>query len=277
MAENHLDGSVIGLALDGTGYGTDGRIWGGEALLATYTGFERSAHFAYVPLPGGAAAIREPWRMAVAYLAQTFGDNFLDTDIPFVRELDRDKTELILRMVARGVNSPLTSSCGRLFDAVAALVGVGRIVTYEAQAAIELEALARSSSDTAGYPFDIHRQDGLWQIDTSPLFAAIIDDLRRNVPAGTISRRFHNGLVETLARLAGLLRQESSIDRVCLSGGTFNNQLVLEPLIRRLESKGFEVFAHSEVPTGDGGLSLGQALVAARNSHTEVTRAVFST
>ncbi|MGA3295163.1 MAG: carbamoyltransferase HypF [Candidatus Acidiferrales bacterium] len=269
MAENRIDGQVIGLALDGTGYGTDGQIWGGEALLAGYASFERAAHFAYAPLPGGAAAIREPWRMAVSYLAQTFGEDFLGLDIPFVRELERGKAELILRMMTHRVNSPLTSSCGRLFDAVAALIGIRQEVSYEAQAAIELEMVARPSSETGGYPLAIHRQDARWQIDPSPLFGAIVEDLRRKVCTETISRRFHNGLVETLVRLACLLREESSINRICLSGGTFNNLLVFEHLIPKLESRGFEVFTHSEVPTGDGGLSLGQALVAAHSARTE--------
>jgi hydrogenase maturation protein HypF len=266
MAENGLDGRVIGLALDGTGYGTDGHIWGGEALLADYARFERAAHFAYVAMPGGAAAIREPWRMAVSHLAQIFGEDFLNLDIPFVRKLDRGKAELVLRMMERDVNCPLTSSCGRLFDAVAALIGIRHKVTYEAQAAIELEMAARSVSDTAAYPFSIRSDGGPRQIDPSPLFAAIVEDLGRNACVETISRRFHNGLVETLARLSCLLRQESSLNRVCLSGGTFNNVLLFEPLIGRLESDGFEVFTHSEVPAGDGGLSLGQALVAAHSA-----------
>jgi hydrogenase maturation protein HypF len=265
MAENRIDGQVIGIVLDGTGYGTDGHMWGGEALLAGFASFERAAHFAYAAVPGGAAAIREPWRMAVSYLAQAFGDDFLALDIPFVRQLERGKAELILRMIAQGVNSPLASSCGRLFDAVAALIGIRQSVSYEAQAAIELEMAGRLSSEAGGYPLAIRRQDGCWQIDPSPLFSAIVDDVRRKVPTDTISRRFHNGLVETLLRLACLLRQESSINRICLSGGTFNNSLVLDNLIRKLESEGFEVFTHSEVPAGDGGLSLGQALVAAHS------------
>jgi len=269
MAENRIDGRVIGLALDGTGYGTDGQIWGGEALIAGYASFERAAHFAYVPLPGGAAAIREPWRMAVSHLARAFGEDFLGLDIPFLQKLERGKAEFILRMMAQRVSSPLTSSCGRLFDAVAALIGIRQEVSYEAQAAIELEMSARSSSETAGYPLAIRRQEGHWQIDPSPLFGAIVEDLGRRVCTETISRRFHNGLVETLARVACLLRQESSLNQICLSGGTFNNLLVFEHLSRKLESDGFEVFTHSEVPAGDGGLSLGQALVAAHSAPTE--------
>ncbi len=268
MAENQIDGPVIGLALDGTGYGADGHIWGGEALLAGYASFERAAHFAYVALPGGAAAIREPWRMAVSYLAQTFGEDFLNLDIPFVQGLERGKAELVLRMITHRLNSPLTSSCGRLFDAVAALIGIRQTVSYEAQAAIELEMSARSSSETGGYPFAIRRQDGRWQVDASPLFGAIVEDLRRKVRTETISRRFHNGLFETQARLACLLRDGSSINQVCLSGGTFNNVLLLDPLIRKLEFDGFDVFTHSAIPAGDGGLCLGQALVAAHATPT---------
>ena len=199
MAENHLDEEVIGLSLDGTGYGTDGHIWGGEALLTKYTSFTRAAHFTYVTLPGGAAAIREPWRMAVSYLRHTFGNEFLGLDIPFVRELERKKAELVLKMMDRRLNSPLTSSCGRLFDAVAALIGIRHEVSYEAQAAVELESLARSSDETGGYPFALDRRDGCFQIDFPPLFEAIVEDLRRKVPLERISRRFHNGLVGTLS------------------------------------------------------------------------------
>jgi len=270
MAENRIDGRVIGLSLDGTGYGADGHIWGGEAFFATYAGFERAAQLAYVPLPGGAAAIREPWRMAVSYLAQSFGENFLNLNIPFVRGLERAKAELILRMITQQVNCPLASSCGRLFDAVAALIGIRQKVSYEAQGAMELEMSARTSSDTGSYPFSIRRENGRWQIDATPLFAAIVEDLSRKVPAETISRRFHKGLVEMLVRLACSLRQESSLNRICLSGGTFNNLIVFESLTRKLESNGFEVFSHSRVPTGDGGLSLGQVLVAAHTAPNSI-------
>src|SRR5579862_6172108 len=172
MAENLLDGQVIGLALDGTGYGTDGHIWGCEALIAGYAGFERVAQLAYAPLPGGAAAIREPWRMAVSYLAQAFGEAFLSLDIPFIRELNHRKAELVLRMISQSVNSPMTSSCGRLFDAVAALIGIRWNANYEAQAAIELEVVARPSDDAGAYSFGLRKLDGRWQIDPTPLFAA---------------------------------------------------------------------------------------------------------
>jgi hydrogenase maturation protein HypF len=263
MAENHLEGRVIGFALDGTGYGTDSHIWGGEVLLADYESFERAAHLEYVPLPGGAAAIHEPWRMAVSYLSHYFGRDFLNFPIPFVKQLDLPKTVLLLRMVGQKVNSPLTSSCGRLFDAVAALIGIRKQVNYEAQAAIELEmAIPSSAEDTTGYPIEFIPGES-WQICTKSLFEGVIADLEQNVPAGVISRRFHNGLIEAFANFASMLRDQTDLNRVCLSGGTFQNQYLAEGLESRLVLAGFEVFTHREVPAGDGGLSLGQAVVAA--------------
>jgi len=263
MAENHLDGRVIGFALDGTGYGTDGKIWGGEVLIAGYEDFKRAAHFEYVPLPGGAAAIREPWRMAVSYLAQHFGREFLKLDIPFVRQLDRRKVDFLLRMMEQGVNSPLTSSCGRLFDAVAALAGIRQQVNYEAQAAIELEMAMTTSEEDCAYPMKLLPDGDHWIISTRPLFEALLDDLGQGVAAGEISRRFHNGLVEGFVGLATLLRKKTALDRVCLSGGTFHNIYLSQRLEARLFQAGFQVFTQKEVPSGDGGLSLGQALVAA--------------
>jgi hydrogenase maturation protein HypF len=263
MAENHLDGPVIGIALDGTGYGTDGAIWGGEVLIADYRDFRRAAHFDYVRMPGGEKAIREPWRMAAGYLAHHFGRDFLKLPIPFVRGLDRSKAKLILRMLETGVNSPLTSSCGRLFDAVAALLELRNVVNYEAQAAIELEMAIGNEKSAAAYPIDLKRRNEVWVIDTRRTFEALIADLRVEVPKPAISVRFHNALVEVLERTALLLRSATSLGRVCLSGGTFHNEYLLTRLHTRLERSGFDVFMHREVPAGDGGLSLGQAMVAA--------------
>src|SRR5271157_404774 len=263
MAENHLEGRVIGITLDGTGYGTDGRMWGGEVLLADYNGFERAAHLAYVPLPGGEAAIREPWRMALSYLARHFGSDFV-RGLPFVADVPQQKLNVLFRMMEQGINSPLTSSCGRLFDAVAALAGIRRQVNYEAQAAIELEMAIGSSCDESAYPFELIADGEGWIIDTRGLFEALLHDLGHDVPVADISRRFHNGLVEILCEVAGRLRQRSGLERVCLSGGTFQNVYLFERLCARLGRDSFQVFTHSEVPAGDGGLSLGQALVAAR-------------
>ena len=297
MAENHLEGRVIGFALDGTGYGSDGQVWGGEVLVATYRDFERVAHLDYVSMPGSAAAIHEPWRMAVSYLAKHFGRGFLEIDIPFVRQLDRRRVEVLLRMLDHKVNSPLTSSCGRLFDAVAALAGIRQVVNYEAQAAMELEAALPdrgtgappvhgqdgsvrrptsplSPEEDVAYPFEIRDAENGWIIETRPLFAALVRDLRDAVPVSLISQRFHRGLVDVLADLARLVHERTGLDRVCLSGGSFQNVYLLEGLTRKLEAGGFNVFTHAEVPCGDGGLSLGQALVAAHRVEGEDSECV---
>ena len=259
MAENHLEGKVIGFSLDGTGYGADGHIWGGEVLVADYSGFERAAHFDYVPLPGGAAAIHEPWRMALSYLHHHYGSVLWDFDVPFLRALDRKKANFILGMIEKNVNSPLTSSCGRLFDAVAALLGIRNTVSYEGQAAIQLENAMARVEDKGAYSVGV--ADGI--INTKPMFDELLRDLQKGVEMKIISRRFHNGLINAFVFLAAHLRDERQIDRVCLSGGTFQNLYLCENLQQKLESAGFQVFTQSEVPCNDGGLSLGQAVIAA--------------
>lgn len=263
MAENHLEGRVIGFALDGTGYGTDGRIWGGEVLLGDYVDFERAAHFAYVPLPGGSAAIREPWRVAVSYLWGVFGLDLLKLPIPFLDQIRHSKILTILQMMDREVNSPLTSSCGRLFDAVAALVNLRHEINYEAQAAIELEMCREEAYADQPYPFAINEAGSVLQIDSRPLFQAIVEDLLHGATAGKVSQRFHDGLIEVCSRIAVILRERTSLNSVCLSGGTFQNAYLATRLEQLLRETGFNVFTHLQVPAGDGGLSLGQAVVAA--------------
>ena len=269
MAENHLEGRVIGFALDGTGYGTDGHIWGGEVLLTDYLDFERAAQLAYVPLPGGAAAIREPWRMAVSHLRASFGPDLLKLPIPFFRQIPQRKVVTVLHMMDRQVNSPLTSSCGRLFDAVAALIDLRHEVNYEAQAAIELEMCRDAAAAGQPYPFGLSETGELLQIDSKPLFRAIVKDLLRGAAVGEISQRFHDGLVEVLATVARILRKRTSLNTVCLSGGTFQNGCLADGLEHQLQSEGFEVYTHSQVPAGDGGISLGQAVVAAHRLGSE--------
>ena len=261
MAENGIAGDVIGIALDGTGYGTDGKIWGGEVLIADELRFTRAAHLEYVAMPGGEAAVRQPWRMALAYLHAHYGERLFDLPIRFVRELQRRESETLIRMIERGVNAPRTSSCGRLFDAVAALLGVRATINYEAQAAIELENLI-TSGDARAYPLELRDGDDGIVIATRPLFEALIADLIREVPHGMMSRRFHLGLVEALAAVAERLRDRTALGRVCLSGGAFQNAFLFEILESRLRESGFEVFSHAEVPSNDGGLALGQAIVA---------------
>jgi hydrogenase maturation protein HypF len=263
MAENHLDGKVIGVALDGTGYGTDGAVWGGELFVADYVDFERAAHFEYIPLPGGAAAIHEPWRVSLSYLIKHYVKDFSSLDLPFLRGIDSRRLQVIKQMIDREIHSPRTSSCGRLFDAVAAIAGVRSTVTYEGQAAIELEMAAYDSTDQGCYPFDLIPDGPHWQIGTLSLFQEILRDIRRQESLPNISRRFHSGLAGVFVELAEKIREQSKLNRVCLSGGCFQNILLFQFMVDGLRAKSFEVYFHSEVPAGDGGISLGQALVAA--------------
>ena len=262
MAENRLRGKVIGVAFDGTGYGTDGRIWGGEFLVADLAGFERRAHFRYVPLPGGDHAIREPWRVALSYLMDTFGEQFTDSSLPVLRAIPALRLDVVRKMILRGVNTIETSSCGRLFDAVASLIGLRHEVTFEGQAAIQLEAIA--APDVASqYPFDLERA-GPWHIDMRPAIQAIVADVRRSDPPAAISAKFHNTIVAVIVEVCRRLREEESLTRICLSGGTFQNMYLLRHAIAALRGCGFEVFLHAAVPPNDGGLALGQAAIAAR-------------
>jgi hydrogenase maturation protein HypF len=253
MAEHGLRGRVIGFAFDGTGYGTDGQVWGGEALVCDAAGFERAAHLRYIPLPGGDRASREGWRMALAHALDAYGFGW--------RGIDLGVDEARLRIVERVCAMPATvrtSSCGRLFDAVAALTSVARESSYEGEAAMLLEAAAGGGEDDS-YPVALAGEE----IDTRPLIRAVCEDVRAGASAATVSRRFHAALAVMMESVAVGLRERAGLDRVCLSGGTFQNVLLAGLARRRLERAGFEVFAHRLVPANDGGLALGQAAIAA--------------
>jgi hydrogenase maturation protein HypF len=256
LADNDEDGPVIGVAFDGTGYGADGTIWGGEFLVADRAGFRRGGHLAPVPMPGGQAAIRQPWRMAAAYLDAAGVPEQLD-----VQRRNAERWAAVLGMARRGVNSPLTSSAGRLFDAVAAILGVRDAINYEGQAAIELEQLA-GPGERAAYPADIEPADP-FRVRGGDLVRAAASDLAAGVPREAIAARFHNGVAAIVAAGCALLRERHGLDAVALSGGVFQNTLLLHQAVRRLEERGFRVLTHSRVPCNDGGISLGQAVVAA--------------
>jgi hydrogenase maturation protein HypF len=252
MAENRLEGKVIGVAFDGTGYGTDGRIWGGEFLACDYSGFERAAHFRYVPLAGGDTAVRQTWRSALAYL------NDAGVDAGFLAaRVSADAFRVVRTMLAKGINSIETSSCGRLFDAVAAITGVRLEANYEGQGAMEMEALAVRAALPIGevYPFDL--ADG--ELDFRETIRGIARD--KGQPE-LVAGRFHNTLAEAIARVCSRIASENGISRVCLSGGTFQNFYLLARAVELLRKAGLEVYLHSRVPPNDGGLSLGQAVVA---------------
>ena len=266
MAENHLTDPVIGIALDGTGYGTDGQVWGGEILIADFKSFERAGHLDYVGMPGGDQAIHEPWRMAVSYLWSAFGEEWRDhAPAKLLGNVEPVKIKFVEQLLRAG-RLPGTSSCGRLFDAVAALALDRSQVTYEAQSAIALEACCDSKSDHGAYPFAVIKSDPkCLRMDTRPLFTAIADDVRNRTAPEVISGRFHAGLIQTLAETSGHIAQRTGLRQVCLSGGSFQNAILAQGLEGRLIGAGLQVYKQTQVPPGDGGLSLGQLLIAANS------------
>ncbi len=266
MAENGLEGEAIGVIFDGTGYGPDGTIWGGEFLVGGYGGFERKGHFRTLPLPGGDAAVREPYRMALSYLYTVFGDELFDLPLSCATEVPVGERKLFLKMLERRLNSPLTSSCGRLFDAVAALIGVRGRVSYEGQAAIELEALAESVETARVYPYEIKVAEECLVSDFSPMILSIVRDMDSGRSGAEIARCFHNTLAVAVAQVCGLLRGETGLERVVLSGGVFQNKLLSEGIFTRLTENGFHVFTQRLAPPNDGGIALGQAIIAGRST-----------
>jgi hydrogenase maturation protein HypF len=263
LADNGTDEPVIGIAFDGLGYGPDATIWGGEILLADLHDAERLGHLATLPMPGGTAAIREPWRMAGSYLHALYGDAVPAGLDVVVR--NRRQWADVLAIARAGINSPMTSSAGRLFDAVAALLGVRDTTTYEGQAAIELEQRADpGENDAYGAPID---DDGGLVIHSEALVRAAADDLLSGIAVPTIAARFHNGVATLVSRAAVAARDRTAVDRVALSGGVFQNLLLLERTVALLERDGFRVLVHSRVPPNDGGISLGQVAVAAARQH----------
>jgi hydrogenase maturation protein HypF len=267
MAENHLRGKVIGVAFDGTGFGTDGKIWGGEFLVADFAGFTRRAHLRYVPMPGGDAAVRQPWRMALSYLNDAFGPQ-IPSGLPNFPGVSAKQIALVDAMLTRRISTVETSSCGRLFDAVAALLGIASEVTFEGQAAIALEtaaARARPSFDADPYPFNVDEPkspDAPMVLDLRPTIAAIARDTADRSPAAECAAKFHNTLAAAIVEICQRIRQSDGLDRVCLSGGTFQNLYLLERTIVKLRRHGFTVFQHALVPANDGGIALGQAVIA---------------
>ena len=258
MADNGLKQHerVIGLAFDGTGFGTDGAIWGGEVLLADWKGFQRLCHLEYMPLPGGEAAVRKPARMALSLILQA-GIDPNCFPFPFQQALDPEEQAAVANQVRTGFNTPKTSSVGRLFDGVAALIGLHQQISYEAQNAIALETIA-DPNEQSSYDFPI--EDG--QILVSPLIQAIVEDIKQKVAPAVISGRFHNGLTACAVTVCEQIRSQTGLRQVALSGGVWQNKILIRQTIAALKASNFEVFWPHKLPTNDGGVSLGQALVA---------------
>jgi len=258
LADNGESDPVIGVAFDGLGWGTDGTVWGGEILVADLAGFERVGHLETVPMPGGAAAIREPWRMAAAWLDVVYGD-----DVPGHLDLRRrheDRWADVCRLARGGLSAPVTSSAGRLFDAVSALCGIRDVIRYEGQAAVEFEQQA-DPGETGAYPLPVEAGPVL-RLGAGDLIRAVVDDLGRGVAAGVVATRFHRGLAAGVVAACRAVRAERGLTTVACSGGVFQNALLLGLVVDGLEGEGFRVLLHSRVPPNDGGISLGQAACA---------------
>jgi len=261
MAENNVKEKVIGVAYDGTGYGDDGNIWGGEFLLCDLKKYSRVGHLKYYSLPGGDKAIVEPWRMAYSYLYSIYGPKAKILDIDFNRRMDYDKLSIIEKMIDKNINSPLTSSCGRLFDAASSLIGVRDEISYEGQAAMELESFCASGM-TERYKFSIYKEEEEFIIDPQEIFIDIITDLKKGLDKKVMATKFHNTVAEFTVDLCGKIRENTKINEIALSGGVFQNKYLTEKVVFLLEDKGFKVYIQRKVPPNDGGISLGQAVVA---------------
>ncbi|HEX6401828.1 MAG TPA: carbamoyltransferase HypF [Pseudonocardiaceae bacterium] len=258
LADNREPGPVLGVAFDGTGYGSDGTLWGGEFLLADLTGFQRMAHLVPVPLPGGAAAIRQPWRMAAAYLGPDAPQDLIQRNV--------EHWDSVLAMASRRVNAPLTSSAGRLFDAVAAILGIRDSINYEGQAAVELEQRA-DLTELGSYPARVSEGPTL-ALHGVDLVRAVVADLQTGIAPEVIAARFHHGLADAIVRVCLMLREITGVDVAALSGGVFQNVLLLERTVAELEDAGLRVLTHSRVPPNDAGISLGQIAVAAATAQS---------
>lgn len=275
MAENNLKEQIIAITLDGTGYGTDGHIWGGEILLSTHKNFKRAAQLYYIPMPGGDKAVLEPWRMAASALFKAFGKNFMDLDIQYIKEMDIQKLEFIVDMIQKELNSPFTSSAGRLFDAISSLLCLRHEISHESQAAMELEYVASepkfkfkqkpyafSIIKKQGTNKNIYNSDKYFEIDLMPCIREIVGDLIDKTSHNIISQKFHQTMITSFANTTKKIASDAEIDKIVLSGGVFNNNLILTGMVKALEENNLKVFTHSKVPTGDGGICLGQVVSA---------------
>lgn len=258
MAEHHLDERIVGVSLDGTGYGDDGNIWGGEFLMCDLENYQRICHFEYVPVPGGDKVSDEPWRMAVSYLYKTYGRSFLEFGLSFLEQIPKPKIMAVLEAIDKKLNCPYTSSAGRLFDAVAALTGVCLFNSFEAEAPMRLESIIDKEMSDA-YPYEINSI-----VSFEKTISAIVTDLGNGRSKGAISARFHNTLVHVITDVLCSARNKSGINKIALSGGVFQNRYLLEKTEEALKIANFEVYSHTVVPSNDGGIALGQLAIAAK-------------
>jgi hydrogenase maturation protein HypF len=264
MAEHGLSGPVLGIAWDGTGYGTDGTLWGGEFLLCDLAQFQRVGHWKAFPLPGGAAAIRQPWRTALSLLWQRYGSGAGALPLPLVRRR-AEALPLLERMVERGFNAPLSSGVGRIFDAASALILGREEVHYEGQAAIALEHAA-DPAERGTLPVEIGQDGSMWRADSAGLLGAVAEALMAGTPAPTLAARFHNTLAQVAADMTNVLARKHGVGDVVLGGGVFQNRLLLNRCCEALARVGLTPYLARQVPVNDGGLALGQAVIGGRRT-----------
>ncbi|CAH2213307.1 carbamoyltransferase HypF [Tepidibacter aestuarii] len=258
MIDNNIDKEVIGLAFDGMGIGTDGKVWGGEFLICDYKNFKRVGHLNYVKMPGGDKAVKEPWRMAVSFLYKTHEGNM---DEYILKNVPNNNIRNIITMIKNDLNSPETSSMGRLFDAVSALTGLKRQITYEGEAAINLESIA-DKEEKGTYNYDIDYINDTYIVNTDNIIKNILSDIHNNICTSIISKRFHNTVISFSVDMCKIIREKSGINSVALSGGVFQNEIILKGIYSELLNNGFEVYTHGEIPCNDGGISIGQLVIA---------------
>jgi hydrogenase maturation protein HypF len=264
LAENELDEQVIGVSFDGVGLGADGNSWGGEFLIADLSGFERVGHLEYVCLPGADAAAKEPYRMALSYLQSAFGEDAPHIAHRLLAGVRKEKIEFIFELMKKRVNTPLTSSVGRLFDAVASLIGLCQINTYEGQAPMELESLIYDKvPHNYFYPYNVQERDGMLMVDLSPAVRSVVADRDEKKSGSYIACKFHNTVAQFALDVCKRIRSRRHLNKVALSGGVFQNKYLSEKLTFLLQEEGFAVYRHRNVPPNDGGISFGQAAVAA--------------
>lgn len=258
MAENNLDEKLIGVSFDGTGFGEDGHIWGSEFFICDLVNYERKMHFDYIPLPGGDSVTKESWRTAVSYLFKIYGRDFLNLEIPFVQTLESAKSDVILQAIDRKINCPLSCSAGRLFDAIAAIANVCTVSKFHAEAPMRLENIA-SGTIEIGYPFDFGEV-----ISFDSTIREIVEDIVDGLPTPEISAKFHNTVINIIFAVASQIRKETGLNKIILSGGTFQNKYILSRMEMILSKYEFEVFSHCKIPSNDGGIALGQLAIAAK-------------
>ncbi|MCD4736574.1 MAG: carbamoyltransferase HypF [Bacteroidales bacterium] len=258
MGEYRLDEDVIGVAMDGTGLGTDGNIWGGEFLICNLHSFTRFGHFEYIPLPGGDSVTKEPWRTGLSMLYGIWGNDLFKLDIPFVRNLNKEKASMIIQALKKGINTPLSSGAGRVFDGIAAILDICTESKFHAEAPMRLQSIVDQSVKGL-YSFEIGKV-----VSFKPVIEEIVWDLEHNVRPAVVAAKFHNTIVDIICEMAEMIRKKTSLNKVVLSGGTFQNRIILEKTENWLKQLGFEVYSNKRVPSNDGGIALGQLIVAAK-------------